>query len=158
MPHQVVKCATRGSVGDLAKITAELEDMGVNIVAVGGGEGPGHVGIVSLLLDPDKENMGAIVTRLRNLVLDPDAHPPRKLTSVDTFPDVHILLNDTPGQLKKAAEALAGINIETVISIGKRNGKADVSLGFTKANYDNARQRLVEAPDVEVVDDPHHDH
>jgi len=52
MPHQVVKCSVRGSVGDLAKITAALEAEGYNILAISASE-VNHVGMLAMVFDPD---------------------------------------------------------------------------------------------------------
>jgi hypothetical protein len=155
MPHQVVKCSVTGSVGDLAKITDAIEKMNINIVGIGGAETavpPSHVGVIALLLDPDKDNMDTILATLRNLELDTHGRRPQ---NVEAIPDIQVLLDDTPGQLKKAAEAVGDINIETVISLGTRGNKAVVSLGFQPDKWSDARNRLTNAADVDVVADPH---
>ena len=59
MPHQVVKCSVRGSVGDLAKITRDLEAAGYNILAISASE-VNHVGMLAMVFDPD-EDVDAIV-------------------------------------------------------------------------------------------------
>jgi hypothetical protein len=144
MPHQVVKCAVTGSVGDLAKITRALEDKHINILAVGGAE-VGHQGIIALLLEPDKNNMPDILDTVSNVVLD--AQTGRRPENVEALPDVHILLNDTPGQLRRAAEALGDVNIETVISVDKQPG-------FRQEDYDTAVARL-EAAHIQIHNHPH---
>ena len=157
MPHQVVKVAVRGSVGDLARITDLLEELDVNIVGLGGAETavpPSHVGIIALILEPDEDNMSTILGRLRSLVLDENTN--RRPERVDALPDVQIRLDDTPGQLKKAARALEGINIETVVTLPKHGNKAVVSLGFQPNTYEQAKERLRHVQDVEVIEDPHH--
>ena len=140
MPHQVVKCSVRGSIGDLAKITQALETEGYNILAVGGGE-VDHVGIIAMLFDPDVDKIPGIVETIRNVDLGSGRTP----DAVEAMPDVHILLNDAPGQLRRAAEALGDINIETVVSIDKQQGKARVSLGFQPGDFDEAVKRLRDA-------------
>ena len=154
MPHQVVKAAVRGSVGDLARITQALEDADINIVAIGGAEtlnDPGHVGIIALLLEPDKDRIPDILEIIRGVDLDGG----RKPENVEAFPDVHILLNDAPGQLRRAAEALAGINIESVVSIDKQGNRARVSLGFKDdATLRQAIERL-RAANIPIHDHQH---
>jgi acetolactate synthase small subunit len=157
MPHQVVKAAVRGSVGDLARITQALEAAGLNIVAIGGGETPiqpGHIGIVAFLLSPDKDRIPEILETVRNVVLDPQTN--RRPEDVAAFPDVHILLNDTPGQLRRATEALEGINIETVISVDKQPGnRARVSLGFKDEQTLNQAIQRLQAANIQIHTHPH---
>ena len=140
MPHQVVKAAVRGSVGDLARITAALEAAGYNILAAAAGE-VNHVGIIAMLFDPDVDKIPGIVDTIRGVQLGPGRTP----EDVEALPDVHILLNDAPGQLRRAAEAVGDINIETVVSIDKQQGKARVSLGFQPGDFDEAVKRLRDA-------------
>jgi hypothetical protein len=144
MPHQVVKCSVRGSVGDLAKITAALEAKGYNILAISASE-VNHVGMLAIVFDPD-EDVDDIADTVRNADLGGN----RKPVDVDRVPDIHILLPDTPGELRKAAEALGNINIETVVTIDKQPGnKARISLGFRKGDLARAQQRL-EAAGIEI--------
>jgi len=150
MPHQVVKCSVRGSVGDLAKITAALEANGYNILAIGASE-VNHVGMLALIFDPDQD-IDAIANTVRGLPLGPGNRQPE---DVGTFPDVHILLNDTPGQLRRAAEAVGDINIETIVSIDKMQGKARVSLSFEdEATMAEAVRRL-RAAHIQIHDHQH---
>jgi hypothetical protein len=151
MPHQVVKAAVRGSVGDLARITQALENEGYNILAIGASE-VNHVGLIALLFDPDTDRIPGIIEAIRNAPLDGGRHP----EDVEAFPDVHILLNDAPGQLRRAAEALGDINIETVVSIDKQQGKARVSLGFQPGDLDEALSRL-QAAHIPIFEH-HHPH
>ena len=54
------------------------------------------------------------------------------------------------GSIRKAAEALGNINIETVVTIDKQPGnKARISLGFRKGDLARAQQRL-EAAGIEI--------
>lgn len=149
MPHQVVKCSVRGSVGDLAKITRALEGEGYNILAAAAGE-VNHVGIIAMLFDPDVDKIPGIVETIRGVDLGPGRTP----EDVEALPDVHILLNDAPGQLRRAAEALGDINIETVVSIDKQQGKARVSLGFQPGDFDEAVNRL-RAAHIPIHDHKH---
>ena len=151
MPHQVLKAAVRGSVGDLAAITQALESKGFNILAIGATE-VNHVGLIAMLFDPDADTIPEIIETIRNAPLDGGRHP----EDVEAFPDIHILLNDAPGQLRRAAEALGDINIETVVSIDKQQGKARVSLGFQQGDVDEARGRL-EAAHIPIFEH-HHPH
>ena len=137
MPHQAVKCSVRGSVGDLAKITAALEAEGYNILAISASE-VNHVGMLAMVFDPD-EDPDAIADTIRNADLGGGRTP----VDVDRVPDIHILLPNTPGQLRQAAEALGDINIETVVTIDKQPGnRARVSLGFEDAKLALAEERL----------------
>jgi len=139
MPHQVVKCSVRGSVGDLAKITRDLEAGGYNILAISASE-VNHVGMLAMVFDPD-EDVDAIVDTVRNVDLGG-----RTPEDVGRVPDIHILLPNAPGQLRRAAEALGDINIETVVTIDKQPGnKARVSLGFQQDDLKEAEQRLRDA-------------
>jgi hypothetical protein len=149
MPHQVVKAAVRGSVGDLAKITLALETEGYNILAAAAGE-VNHVGIIAMLFDPDVDRIPGIVETIRGVQLGPGRTP----EDVEALPDVHILLNDAPGQLRRAAEALGDINIETVVTIDKQQGKARVSLGFQPGDFDEAVNRL-RAAHIPIHDHKH---
>jgi hypothetical protein len=152
MPHQVVKCSVTGSVGDLAKITRALEAEGYNILAVGGAE-VNHVGIIAMLFDPDADKVQGIVDTISGVVLDPQTG--RKPQDVEALPDVHILLNNAPGQLRRAAEALGDINIETIVSIDSQPGnRARLSLGFQQGDYDEAVARL-KAGHISIHNHPH---
>lgn len=150
MPHQVVKCSVRGSVGDLAKITAALEREGYNILATGGGE-VNHLGIIALLFDPDTTQIPGIIQTIQGVELGPGRRP----EDVEAFPDVHILLNDAPGQLRRAVEALGDINIETIVTIDKQPGnRTRVSLGFQPGDFDEAVRRL-RAAHIPIHDHKH---
>ena len=149
MPHQVVKAAVRGSVGDLAKITAALEAEGYNILAAAAGE-VNHFGIIAMLFDPDVDKIPGIVETIQKVDLGAGRTP----EDVDALPDVHVLLNDAPGQLRRAAEALGDINIETVVTIDKQQGRARVSLGFRPDDFDEAVNRL-RAAHIPIHDHKH---
>jgi len=108
MPHQVVKCSVRGSVGDLAKITAALEADGLTSSPPARRGEPPRDHRHALRSGPDKIRRSFRPSRTSSL------GPGRTPEDVEAFPDVHILLNDAPGQLRRAVEALGDINIETV--------------------------------------------
>jgi hypothetical protein len=149
MPHVVSKLTSVGSMGDLARITAKVEELGLNIIAIGGGEGitgNGEVGVVAMLLDHD-EDIDNVAETLRNLPLDDN----RRLADVELAEHVHIIVLDHPGALAAVASALAGINIRTLISMGSIIGRTHVSLGFRQADEANAREALANVEGVIVV-------
>jgi hypothetical protein len=157
MPHQVTKATARGSQGDLARIAEALQQLKppVNIVAIGGGEGVlkggQEIGVISMILEPDDGPMTAkIIKKLTGLPLGPK----RKLENVEVHPNIHIVLADQPGELKKALDAVAGINIRSVLSMGSFMGLAHVGLGFSEADAANAEKKL-KAKKITVVP---HDH
>jgi hypothetical protein len=128
MPHVVSKLSVHGSVGDLAVITDFLAHEGINILAIGGGEGifdDDEVGVIAMVLDPDDDT--DLKTKLEELDLDGNGRNP---TNVEMLDHVHVLLQDGIGALGGIASALAGINIRSVISMGTVLKTAHVSLGF----------------------------
>jgi hypothetical protein len=159
MPHQVTKATARGSQGDLAKIADALQQLKppVNIVAIGGGEGVlkggQEIGVISMILEPDDGPMTAkIIKKLTGLPLDSKGK--RKLEDVEVHPNIHIQLADKPGELKRALDAVDGINIRSVLSMGTFMGVAHVGLGFSEADAPNAEKKL-KAKKITVVP---HDH
>jgi hypothetical protein len=153
MPHVVSKMSVAGSVGDLAKITELLEERGVNILAIGGGEGifdDHEVGVIAMVLDPD-EDSEQLKTALEELVLD-DATQ-RRATDVEMLDHVHVLVQDKIGALGEVAAKLAGINIRSVISMGTTLKTAHVSLGFKTIDTPNAKALLSEIDGLVIV--PH---
>jgi hypothetical protein len=129
--HQVLNCGTLGSIGDLGRIARALSDNGYNIEAIGGGEAllDDSSGIVTLLVTPDDNaDVETLDTFLPGLELDSG----RSLRSFRVHPDLHVELDDVPGELARAAEALGGanINIMSVLSIDAHAGWAIVCLGF----------------------------
>jgi hypothetical protein len=148
MPHVVTKSMAHGSKGDLAKITDELEKIGVNIVAIGGAEtthNDQEVGVVAMLLDPDEDTDG-IEKALKRAGMH----------EVGTFPNIHIELPDRVGELKKAVDLLKQWNILTVLSMGSDGTTAHVGLGFVEGDHDKARQRLKDNGIVVREDEHHH--
>jgi hypothetical protein len=142
MPHYVAKATTKGSVGDLARITEALEGLGVNILAIGGGEGvtdDGEIGVVSMIVDPEDEpTRENIVNTLQNLQLANG----RTLANVEIVPNIHIQLEDTVGQLRRAVGAIGDINIRSILSMGNVTGAAHVGIGVADADHDEAESRL----------------
>ena len=147
MPHHVMSATAVGSAGDLGRITEALHAIGVNIVAVGGGEGvvdDQEIGVVAMLLDPD-DDTDAIAKALEKV----------NLKHVAFYPDHHVELPDQVGALEKAAKAVHGINIRSVVSIDKHDGVAHVSLGFSEADHGRAKDALDRAG-IKITHD--HDH
>ncbi|MFL5725064.1 MAG: hypothetical protein ACJ765_04385 [Chloroflexota bacterium] len=154
MPHQVLKMTVKGSKGDLAKITAALKAVTgpngqkVNILAIGGGESAKvnniELGVITMVLEPDEPPMdGLILNAVRNV----DLGNGRRVEHVDTFPNVHVELEDVPGSLSGALEALpATLNIVSVLSMGSVLGTAHVGLAFeSAADESTARTALANA-------------
>jgi hypothetical protein len=156
MPHVVTKASAVGSVGDLAAITGELARLGVNIQAIGGGEGIGNqteIGVVALILDPDDPTTIAnVVSALEELDLGGGRH----LSNVESLANIEIELVDEVGTLKVAAEALAAaqLNIRSIVMTGFGVERAHVGLGFAEADHDAAELALTNAG---VLVLPHHD-
>jgi len=144
MPHQVFKASVHGSVGDLAKITGVVKDLGLNILAIGGGEAvtdDGEVGVISMIIEPDEETeTDDLVRELQALELDND----RRLANLEVLPNVHIALANDVGELNRAVTAIGGINIRAIVSLGDFLGESHVALGFAEGDVDEAERRLRE--------------
>jgi hypothetical protein len=152
MPHQVVKATVRGSKGDLAHITQAIRDYTgpggekVNIRYLAASEsspvGGIELGVITMILDPDEGAVGqGVLDAIRNAPLDNGRH----VEHVDTYPNVHITLLDSPGSLNDALAPLtaANLNIISALSMGGGSGVADVGLGFaTQADADAATTAL----------------
>ena len=145
MPHQVVKASVQGSVGDLAKITGVVRDLGLNILAIGGGEAvtdDGEVGVISMIIEPDGETKTAeLVDALHDLVLDDD----RRLADVEVLRNIHIALANEIGELNRAVTAIGDRNIRAIVSLGDFLGESHVGLGFAGADVATVIQRLTAA-------------
>jgi hypothetical protein len=154
MPHVVVKATAVGSAGDLFKITEALEGIPVNILSIGGGEGvtaTGEIGVIAMLIDKDDDaTIATVKTTLQNLQLGNG----RTLEDVETFPNVHIELPDKPGELKKALDAVTGLNVRSVLSMGTVLGNAHVGLGFAASDQHPAEDKL-KAKGITVHPHPH---
>jgi hypothetical protein len=153
MPHQVLKATAVGSVGDLARITEALEGLGVNITAIGGGEGVtdgGEIGVVSMIIDPeDPTTTDNVVDTLRNL----DLENGRRLADVEVVSNIHIVLPDKVGQLRRAVDAVADINIRSILSMGNGVGAAHVGIGVAPDDHEEAERRLNDAGIIIVPHD-----
>jgi len=148
MPHQVVKLAVHGSVGDLAKITGVVQDLDLNILAIGGGEAPagddGEIGIVSMIIEPDDEaKTDELRTRLRALQLDNG----RSIADLEVLPNVPIALENKVGELNRALTAIGDRNIRAIVSLGDFLGESHVALGFDAGDLSTVVQRLTDAHD-----------
>ena len=128
--HKVVSVVTSGSPGDLGKIAQALKDEGINIDAIGGGEGVLNgtpVGIISMLVTSDEQNsaVGELIGAL-------DLGPGHTLVSSAEHPALDLELDDSPGTLADATSLLGGqdIDIMGVISVDVHVGWGIVSLGF----------------------------
>jgi hypothetical protein len=161
MPHQVTKATARGSQGDLAKIADALRNLTppVNIIAIGGGEGvlknkngsTTEVGVISMILEPDD---GPNSAKIRTALTDLKLGKGRTLEDVEQFPNIHIQIDDKPGELKKALDAVAGLNIRSVLSMGTLMGTANVGLGFSETDRPRAEKKLKDKL-IKVVDHQH---
>lgn len=146
MPHQVVKAAVHGSVGDLAKITGVVKDLQLNILAIGGGEAPaaddGEMGIVSMIIEPDDpDTTDTLVARLGALQLDGG----RSLADVEVIRNVHLALANEVGELNRALVAIGNVNIRAIVSLGDFLGESHVALGFADGDLPTVIQRLTDA-------------
>jgi hypothetical protein len=148
--HQTVKCASVGSVGDLGHIASALGAAGFNIEAIGGGESTGvredgrGVGVISLLVTSDeKPDMPKLEETLNGIELDDG----RKLAEWQILPSLDVEFRHSEGELGEAAAALgaAGINIQSILLIDARGGRAIVSMAFDKGDIRKASDILNDA-------------
>jgi len=150
MPHQVVKLAVHGSVGDLAKITGVVKDLDLNILAIGGGEAPaddGEIGIISMIIEPDDEaSTNRLVSDLQALQLDNG----RSIADLELLPNVHIALANKAGELNRALVTIGNINIRAIVSLGDFLGESHVALGFAAGDLPTVVQRLTDA-EIKIV-------
>lgn len=141
--HKVVKVLTSGSVGDLGKIAEALQLAGVNIDAIGGGEGDLNgtpVGIISMLVTSDEQN-GSVGEMITNLDLGNGHH----VVQAVEHEALDLELSDRPGTLGTATNLLGNENIEImgVLSVDVHDGWGIVSLAFIdEAVRDQARDLL----------------
>lgn len=142
--HKVLNVLTSGSVGDLGKIAQALQDKGVNIDAIGGGEGNLNgtpVGIIAMLVTSD-EHDGSVSEIIANLDLNGQGHT---VVSAVEHDALDLELDDTPGSLAAATSLLGGnlIEIMGVMTVDVHVGWGIVSLGFqSEAIRDEARDLL----------------
>jgi hypothetical protein len=150
--HQTVKVGTEGSIGDLARITAELVERGFDIRAVGGAEANlrgGGVGVMSFLLEPDdpdrlKELRAAL------LVLPLDDAQTRTPRQVEILPGFDLEMSDQRGSLAEAAKILGNefngdppINIMSALLVDVHGDWGIVSLSFEdEATRERAASRF----------------
>ncbi len=156
--HKIVSAATVGSVGDLGRISRALADKGYNIAAVGGGEAPVHsreVGIISFAFHDDEGDNGDIVATIAAV----DLGGGRKPVSVEEHPALVVELQDTVGELARAAEIIGGNghNIMGVLLVDIFDGVAHVGLGFEGVGERDQVHQELEGEGFTVIDD-HDDH
>ena len=148
MPHQVTKAEVRGSAGDLAKITGVVKSLGINILAIGGGEAPlddGEVGVISMILEPDED-----LTELQEQLNDLDLGGGRHLADLEVIPNVHIALANEVGELNRALVAIGDLNIRAIVSLGDFLGESHVALGFASGDDATAVSRL-KAAGIKII-------
>ncbi len=143
--HKVLKTVTSGSVGDLGKIALALEEHGVNIDAIGGGEGDLNgvpVGIIVMLVTSDDDSQVA-----SGIIRDVDLGNGHHVVESTEHDALDLQLDDSPGTLAAATSLLGNanppINIMGVISVDVHVGWGIVSLGFEDGVRDTARDLLV---------------
>jgi len=154
--HRVVNATTAGSVGDLGRIARRLADEGINIAAVGGGEGfarGGSMGHIALLIDDDTGRTDdEILDKLRGLELSPTQEfAQRTLDSVEIFKSIDLELDDRIGELAVVGELLgaAGIDIKGALSVDVHADWGILALAFADDDVDQARDILSNAQDAQ---------
>jgi hypothetical protein len=120
-----------GSPGKLANFGKALGDAGLDIEAIGGAEW-GHDGPLSLVL---REDNRAAMAKF-------EAVCKRLDVPWESYANVSVELDDVPGSLGLAAEAVGDINIYGVLVRNPRGNKAVVELGFASDEVDEAVRRL----------------
>jgi hypothetical protein len=123
-----------GSPGKLAAFGKALGEAGLDMEAIGGGEWR-HDGTLCLVLrDDDRQAMDKFEEVCDRL------HIPWL-----SFASVSVELDDTPGELGRAAEAIDDINIYGVLVRKPHGNRAVVELGFAPDDADQAVSRLENA-------------
>jgi hypothetical protein len=123
-----------GSPGKLANFGKALGAAGVDIEAIGGAEWM-HDGPLCLVLrDDGDEGMTKFADVCRELQVP-----------WLSFATVSVELDDVPGRLGEAAEAVGDINIYGVLVRKPHGNKAVVHLGFERTQADEAVSRLTGA-------------
>lgn len=134
MHRQVASLLSTSSPGRLATFGNALGARGINIDTTGGAEWK-HSGPVTLILKKD-------------WAVEPDQLPGfAEVMAEEGFPwlafrTIEIELEDAPGRLGAAAEALGDINIYAVTVLEPRNNKAVVGLGVRPSKVADAITRL----------------
>ncbi len=135
MHRQVNALLSNGaSPGELARFGEALRRNGVNIDTIGGAEF-GKRGAVT------------IVVADRVDAQQDDLIPVAAAMGQEGFPylvfrTVQVKLDNTPGELGRAAAALGDINIHGILLMGKDGDKALVGLGIRPLDVDEAVSRL----------------
>jgi len=120
-----------GSPGKLARFGRALGEVGLDIETIGGAEWK-HDGPLSLVLRDDSraamDSFEAVCTELQVPWM--------------SFVNVSVELDDVPGELGRAAEALDDINIYGVLVRKPHGNRPVVDLSFRPADADEAVSRL----------------
>ena len=152
--HRVVNATTAGSVGDLGRIARRLATDGINIAAVGGGEGSargGSVGHIAFLIDADDGRTDEeILDKLIGLPLSSTQEfAQRTLDSVEIFQAIDIELDDKIGELAAVGEVLGAalIDIKAALSVDVHADWGILALAFADDDVDQARDLLSNAQD-----------
>ncbi len=120
-----------GSPGKLARFGKALGDEGLDLGTIGGAEWM-HDGPLCLIIKNDgQEERRRFASVCRQL----------KVPWV-SFASVAVELDDVPGSLGAAAEAVGDINIYCVLVLKPHGNRAMVGLGFRPTEADEALSRL----------------
>jgi hypothetical protein len=132
MHRQVNALVSAGSSpGKLASFGIALGDAGLDIQTVGGAEWR-HDGPLCLILREDgQDGMRAFAEVCQS------RHVPWL-----SFANVTVELEDVPGSLGRAAEAVGEINVYSVLVLKPHGNRAVVGLGFRPSEADEAVSRL----------------
>jgi hypothetical protein len=156
--HKVLSTVTVGSIGDLGRIAGDLAEHGIDVEAIGGGEGKvgnQSIGQINLLITQDDDaDDQAVVDRLLALDLGGGRTP----VSVRWFPDLHVELENRRGALAEASALMGNasppINIMSALLIDAHADWGVVSLGFEDEATRDAASAVFEANGVAVLE-PH---
>jgi hypothetical protein len=123
-----------GSPGKLANFGNALGAAGIDIEAIGGAEWQHDGPLVVVLKDDDQATMGRFEEVCAEL------HVPWL-----SFVTVAVELEDEPGALGRAAEAIGNINIYGLLVRKPHGNRAVVDMGFRPSDADEAVSRLAAA-------------
>ena len=130
-------------VVNVVKIAQALAEQGININAIGGGEGVLNdtpVGMIAMLVSSDEVDGEAsgIIARL-------DLGQGHTLVSAVEYEALDLELDDVPGSLASATSLLGNneVNIMGIMTVDVHVGWAIVSLGFEDTSTRNAARELL---------------
>ena len=133
MHKQVSSVLSAGnSPGKLALYASIVQDKGANIRSIGGAESNG-AGAVAVLFDD---------------MSDPEFAELVEVLNASDFPTVEIftaeaVLDDQPGALAAATDAIRDLDVATILVADSHNGKGLVTFGFeSEADAETARSAL----------------